>query len=372
MIRNIWANKFPQPTTSAGSAVKNNENNTIEIKTPSKNKVIEATSAWEEIDDDILIHEVHNPVIEIGDESDNDDNSNEAADVKPNLSILHKTIREELLDDLGESDDVIEMIDDEFNDAFILDESLELLTDASVVDDIFGMDDLLAKYNELNDVVMKFPENKGNPDKEIISCPLCQDSLMREELTEHLEGCAGVTVKIESRKPKHGGKKNPLPFYKNQATTSKSNDKKQDDSMDRQILREAGYSEEVIKGLYNETEEAKKYNQRIMDEMAKERRQRPTNPTPNVTETISIGSPDREQRNSTQRERYPCPICKGMVYADIINEHLDACNALAVLEEEAQKNVPAREEAPCPVCAAMVFVDEINQHLDTCIGGDDD
>lgn len=102
----------------------------------------ESTSAWEEIDDDILIHSVKNTVIEI------DDGSNDGfytdTDAVPVATVIQSTremkseisIKKELLDDLGEEDENIEMIDGEFDDA--LNESLDLLTDTSVIDEIFG------------------------------------------------------------------------------------------------------------------------------------------------------------------------------------------------------------------------------------------
>lgn len=99
----------------------------------------EATSAWEEIDDDILIHSVQNAVIEIEDGSN--DGFGAAAAVETVIQPTNETkpkisIKKELLDDLGEDDANIEMIDDEFDDT--LNESLDLLTDTTVIDEIFG------------------------------------------------------------------------------------------------------------------------------------------------------------------------------------------------------------------------------------------
>lgn len=99
--------------------------------------MIEASSAWEEIDDDILIHSVQNTVIEI------DDGSNDGlsfVEEPVRLPTREKkapfSIKNELLDDLGEEDANIEMIDDEFDDT--LNVSLEILTDTSVIDELFG------------------------------------------------------------------------------------------------------------------------------------------------------------------------------------------------------------------------------------------
>lgn len=136
-IRNIWANKFndEQPSNQATATVTSASNETTNRLT-SKNKVTESSSAWEEIDDDILIHSVQNAVIEI------DDGSNDgflpAVAIEPTArsSKPPVSIKRELLDDLGEEDENIEMIDDEFDDT--LNESLDILTDTSVIDELFG------------------------------------------------------------------------------------------------------------------------------------------------------------------------------------------------------------------------------------------
>lgn len=180
-VRNIWANKFTdsnrhddEASETVDSLPKNNE----------KTKVTESTSAWEEIDDDILIHSVRNTIIEIDDGSNdsqsthNSQNNDEPVmqhstnETKPKISI-----KRELLDDLGLDDDGVEMIDDEFDDT--LNESLDILTDNSVIDEIFGTDTLMADFNNINNVVMNDPENIGNRDMEIVTCPICEDRMPR-------------------------------------------------------------------------------------------------------------------------------------------------------------------------------------------------
>lgn len=183
-IRNIWANKF---TDSKKPDAKTSEIGDSMPKNNKKTKVTESTSAWEEIDDDILIHSVRNTVIEIDDgsndsrsshNSQNDDEpvmQHSTNETKPKISI-----KRELLDDLGLEDsdsNGIEMIDDEFDDT--LNESLEILTDNSVIDEIFGTDTLMADFNDINNVVMNDPENIGNPDMEIVTCPICEDRMPR-------------------------------------------------------------------------------------------------------------------------------------------------------------------------------------------------
>lgn len=69
----------------------------------------ESTSAWEEIDDDILIHSVKDTVIEIDDGSNDSQSShNSQSNAEPviqhstNEAKPHISIKRELLDDLGE------------------------------------------------------------------------------------------------------------------------------------------------------------------------------------------------------------------------------------------------------------------------------
>lgn len=160
--------------------------------------VTEATSQWEEIDDDLLVHNVQNTLIEIAD----DDNDDEKPQLLENLPttireippMSQKSIKQELLDDIGAADEDIVMIDDEFDDA-LRNESYEILSDTSVIDDLFGTDTLLRDFNDINNVIMNDPENKGNANKEIIQCPICQDRMPREELNGNiLVNCSTIII----------------------------------------------------------------------------------------------------------------------------------------------------------------------------------
>lgn len=326
-IRSIWANRFNNPapkTNTSGS------DSTTKVDAMTRINVTEATSNWEEIDDDILIRSVQDAIVEIDDDSDTETDAKPIMIDTPNASVLQKSIKEELLDDLGENSDEVELIDDEFDDN--LNTSLEILSDAAVIQDLFGIDDLLDNFNEINDVVMKFPENKGNSNKEIISCPICQDSLPRDELSEHLDGCTGITVKIEKQK-RNVGKTQPLPFYKNKAkpststSTSTRTNTNVDDSAKKDMLRRAGYDQEAINRLFTETQEAKKYNDRIMREMRDEQREQTNNQQSAPVETIAIPANDDEliPQNDVVREKATCPVCNILVYSDLINQHLDDC-----------------------------------------------
>lgn len=151
----------------------------------------------------------------------------------------------------------------------------------------------------------------------------------RSELTCHLDGCNGITVKIEPRK--RGTKLKALPFYKNQSKPSTSTATKVT-ADEAELLRRAGYSKEAIDRLGVETQEAKAYNDRIMDELAHDERQRRTtsvihNGRPQDEDNIEIITLDGESSNSngSNPEMHPCPVCNVPVDINQINQHLDGC-----------------------------------------------
>lgn len=184
-VRNVWANKFKDSNK--------HDDEVSEIVPPKSNttKVTESTSAWEEIDDDILIHSVQNTIIEINDDGSIDSHSSHSSRTNDIPVTRHSTnetgprnsqssqisIKRELLDDLGVAEDDFEMIDDEFDDT--LNESTEILTDNSVIDELFGTDTLMADFNNINNVVMRDPENVGHPEMEIVTCPICEERMPR-------------------------------------------------------------------------------------------------------------------------------------------------------------------------------------------------
>lgn len=120
-VRNVWANKFTDSKKPDDEESKPDDDLP---KNNYKTKVTESSSAWEEIDDDILIHSVQNAIIEIADDGSNDSQSSRNSQNNVEPVMQHSTnetkpkisIKRELLDDLGLEDDHVEMIDDEFDD----------------------------------------------------------------------------------------------------------------------------------------------------------------------------------------------------------------------------------------------------------------
>lgn len=133
------------------------------------------------------------------------------------------------------------------------------------------------------------------------------------------------TVKVNPKK--RGETKKPLPFYKNQAKPSTSQTKVSTNDHEKALLIQAGYTKEQIDRLSIETREAKEYNDRIMNELAGEERQRRTtsviqqHSTNSDVETITID----DGSNGSVPEKHPCPICNILIDANQINQHLDEC-----------------------------------------------
>lgn len=219
----------------------------------------------------------------------------------------------------------VELIDDEFEDD-LHNKSLDLLADTSVIDDIFGTDTLMSDFNNLNDVIMRDPENIGNPGREIITCPICQDKLPREDLSEHLEGCGGIKVEV---KRKGAGKAVPYYRQKKKPPAAPSRASQPNSTMsreDEERLMSAGYSLEDLRRLQMEQQEEESYNKRIFNELADEERDqraggsRPREPQPS-TSRDGIGDGAIEILQDLQA----CPVCNSMVPAEEMNSHLDVC-----------------------------------------------
>lgn len=340
-IRNAWSLKFVSTTAAPDPPAEPAPDAPKAAPTANKGYTETApTQKWEDLDDDIMVWEEKHAVIDICDDDSNSSHSSSNEPVPPvklERTFQPDAIRDELFKDLREQDDddddVIELIDDEFDDASR--EVLDALTDTSVIDELFGEDTLMADFNNINNVVMADPENRGNPAREIITCPICQDRMPREELNAHLDGCGGITVRVEI-KPKSKGVRQ-LPFYKNtpvQRPAPPTARTQRVNSEDQDLLRQAGYSQADIDRMAREERD---YNSRIMNEMATEERDRRTQP--NNSNGTQVRSNDTEANvpnvvaAEETTDRVPCPVCTEMVEADQINRHLDECLNASVLDE---------------------------------------
>lgn len=314
-VRNMWAQRWAASESTTGAKKPESEKVKEEVKTESGFK--KPVEVWEELDDEIMIKEVHNEVIEL-ESSDDEDNQfvrpKSPKRAKPADFLNHsQAIKNEVFDDLGVEEDDIEFIDDDFDDE-LGDESFTILSDSSVLDDLFGNDTLMDDFNSINGVIMSDKENRGNKGREIITCPICQDQMPRDDLSSHLDGCSGIKVELKHR-PKGSSKKNSkrLPFY----TASTASTSRGIDAEDRQVLLKAGYSSSMIDSL-NVNSEEREYNARINREMREER----------VSGVSDIGGPnENNSRNEADDAVVPCPVCNKMVIRSGINAHLDQCLA---------------------------------------------
>lgn len=343
-VRGRWATKFEssQPssqvssTSSNDNAAKDDASNIVNVKPI----ISPPVSHWEIIDDEISIREEHHEVIDVSDGEDFEffppQPSTSTPDKKPVLpkqssEDRRKTIQNEIVADGGEAGDTIELIDDEFDDE-LHNKSLELLTDSNVIQDIFGTDTLIEDFNLINDVIMKDPENVGNPGREIITCPVCQERMSRETLDEHLDGCLGIKVEKKHR----GGSQasNPLPFYRKKPPEPRKRrvSNAAMGSEQEKMLKAAGYSTNDIQRMcLEEDREAEEYNRRILTEMAEESKNksqadRQTNASPIASTSRAQNDDDDDDDVVVEAlDQHPCPVCNTMISAVDINSHLDEC-----------------------------------------------
>lgn len=296
-------------------------------KRPKVEKV-DGTSKWEIVDDDIQVRDDKPSLILINDSDDDDcvlaiDNINSSVPAsRPPINNQsaggrQAAIKQEILDSIneahidGEDDESdIELIDDEFDDN-LRNVAVEL-TDNRVIDDLFGTDTLMADFNEINDVIMKDSENRGQPNKEIITCPICQERMQRDQLDEHLDGCLGITTKV-SLKAVSSVRSRPTTSAATAAAATSSALKSE-----RQILQECGYDDATITRILRDKREERAYNERILTEMASDpattsRARKPSKAQLKVAAAAAVA------------DRLPCPVCQGQIDADKINDHLDVC-----------------------------------------------
>lgn len=316
-VRNVWANKFGSSSTNEVGKV---------IKTEKKDLEANSESQWETVDDDVMIREVKNEIIELNSSDDEDDEfarpNNPPRPSNSQGFLDHsQAIKKELFDDLGVDSKDIEFIDDDF-DEYLKDESLEIQSDSSVVDEIFGEDTLMKDFNNINNVIMNDKENKGNLGREIIACPICQDQMPRDDLSSHLEGCTGIQIQI---KAKSGGRKaqpKQTPFYKKLsrrgASTSTAGSSKKLNNTEIDSLLKAGYSKALISSMLNETKEDREYNNRIAREMREERQTVLRNESNAVSPVIANAEIE-------EVKHVKCPVCDANVLENEVNNHLDEC-----------------------------------------------
>lgn len=312
-VRDIWTKKFSDTSTANKDQKTDAEQKPSTVLTPFQ-------SNWVVIDDDIeiesVVHETvtilddnsqnANDVIEIDETDSIDDsipnandnietdetvsidnsipNANDSSSDLPRQSSDEASIKREIIssfgDDLTDSD--IELIDCDYDDSS---EPVGGLCDKSITDNLFSFNE---STDELNKVHMTDDDNAGNPDKELVSCPVCNIKCERELMSDHLDGCLGITRKIDPRRavkpPTRGTRK-----------TNKSKTSTVTTSTPRT----------------EPTPEDEEFDRRILGQMETEAR---------VTRSNSVTT-----NNDAVSGWVPCPVCTKSVRASKINDHLDYC-----------------------------------------------
>ncbi|XP_022216640.2 DNA-dependent metalloprotease SPRTN [Drosophila obscura] len=253
-VRNIWQKRFNNESTMKNPKEKESETETENTTGKRPHSYVDDSPmlSWESYDEDVMVAEDITPTVLIL-SSDDEADGNEHAKVSNStlfasgISSQERTrkIKEEVMSDESRNfdDDEIVLIDDEYDDeqqTDNLDSSLVAATelaDQSVIDDLFGVDTLLAEFQLQNDVVPTGSRVKNNLNNDIVACPICFGRIKRSQLSNHFEGCFITnTVEPPSFKPKQ-----PKPRGKPSTGTKRVSSK--------QLLRNAGYTDAEIAPL---------------------------------------------------------------------------------------------------------------------------
>lgn len=209
------------------------------------------------------------------------------------------------------------LIDDEYDNR-LQNVVMEVLTDSSVIDELFGTDTLLRDFDNLNNVIMQDEENAGDSNKEIIACPICGQRWARHKLNDHLEGCEGFRFPVEPRK--RAPKRPPKPPQPSESVQKAFPDpvsfatKQELDN-----LAKLGYGEEVMRKLMLEAASGKPFEEcHVHVDVPL--------PPPIVEDLEPM---DEEPLGDIVR-RHPdlltkCPVCYKDFTLAKMNDHLDFC-----------------------------------------------
>ncbi|XP_039498552.1 uncharacterized protein LOC120456045 [Drosophila santomea] len=221
--------------------------------------------SWESYDDDVMVRDVHVPVINLGDsDSDGEQPVKDEFKVPAGRSTMSsqertQNIKREVMEDeLTFCEDDILLIDDEYDDEEAdVNDSLTAATelaDQSIIDDFFGEDTLLKEFQRENAVLPSGSNYANNVDNDIVSCPICFEKMKRTQLANHFEGCT-ITVRVEppSFKPKNNRPSASKDLDTSSSSSSSrpftSRNAKSKSMSSKQILRNSGYTDEEIAEL---------------------------------------------------------------------------------------------------------------------------
>ncbi|EDW30808.1 GL13306 [Drosophila persimilis] len=268
-VRNVWQKRFENNPTK--EAQEETEKSTG--KRPHSYVDDSPNLSWEAYDEDVLIADDITPTVLILSSDDESDNDNEEKKKTENEYVKNSTlfssgissqertrkIKEEVMFDESQdfSEDDIVLIDDEYDDEQNLDSSLIAATelaDQSVIDDLFGVDTLLAEFQLENDVVPTGSRVTKDLNNDIVICPICFGRIKRSQLSNHFEGCF-ITNKVEPPSFKHKLPKTNSTMNAQRPSTAMTSGKGKRSATggkrasSKQVLRNAGYTEEEIAPL---------------------------------------------------------------------------------------------------------------------------
>lgn len=102
-------------------------------------------------------------------------------------------VRNEIMEEASSSDESIEMIDGEYDDAVAVDDGR---LDDALIAEFMSDDSLMKEYNDRNGIT-----KTTDPNFDFVTCPICHCSLVRSTLSDHMEeGCLGIRIHVEHPK----------------------------------------------------------------------------------------------------------------------------------------------------------------------------
>lgn len=286
------------------------------------------SNAWVIVDDDVMLQDKPVEIIALSSsDNDSDDPDLETLPAVPRqmpikLSTNERqiAIKQEILDGNADKtlkgDDII-LIDDDYDDDEEINAAVTELADTSLIDDLFGEDTLLKEFKRENDVLPSGSRYLPKPEDDIISCPVCQGKMKRSQLSEHLDGCTGIAVKVLLSK-------NALQKLAKTKTAVVVKPTRKSGKSKKDILRDAGYTEEDLANITSASSSEEDFlnNSNSIH----------TNTTISPTSSnaiFNLDSPEEFPRRQRQRNLFKstrqCPICAKEIEEDEINEHLDEC-----------------------------------------------
>ncbi|GAB0099422.1 uncharacterized protein DMENIID0001_152790 [Sergentomyia squamirostris] len=185
-VRNIWKKKFNDSETVTeeppAKRPKTPQPSTSNLSQPSTSQT-QKEDLWKQIDDDIFIQDPNITVIDLVD-SPPDKKKEKKLTPEERQTQMKKEIMDSIDHD-GDTDTVIELIDDEYDEDDV--SAINTVLDESVIEDLFGKDTLMDSFKQFNNNA-----TKTDSASDLVNCPVCQGLMTRDMQPSHMEGCLGI------------------------------------------------------------------------------------------------------------------------------------------------------------------------------------